>query len=123
DRRALKGAEIGAKLSLVLEPGEKQQKTVNAEVVRLDAETEVAVLKAAGDGFTALELGDDGGLIETSAVSAFGYPFAREPGAAADEFPSITVTTAHVTSLHKTKGELRSIQLDVPLNAGVAGGP
>src|SRR5207302_2023217 len=40
-----------------------------------------------------------------------------------EDYPSISVSTGHVTSLRKVKGELKIIQLDASLNPGNSGGP
>jgi S1-C subfamily serine protease/streptogramin lyase len=113
----------GRRLSLILRPGEKDQKALPAKVVRINRELDLALLQVnLPQKLTPLRLGDSSKLVETMEVVAFGYPFGREL-AARGEYPSVTVSTGHVTALRKVKGELEAIQLDAFLNPGNSGGP
>ena len=49
----------------------------------------------------------------------FGTDLALKDG----DFPNITVSTGHITSLRKANGKLSLIQLDATLNPGNSGGP
>jgi len=114
----------GAKLSLVLNPGEVDQKVLQARVVRADKAADLALLKAENSPpLTPLELGEIRGLVETQAVTAFGYPFGKELAVRAGVYPSVTVSTGRITSLRKVGGELQQIQLDASVNPGNSGGP
>lgn len=114
----------GAKLSLVLNPGEIDQKVLRGQVVRADRETDLALLKSeTAPPLTTLPLGEIDGLVETQAVTAFGYPFGKELAIVAGAYPSVTVSTGRITSLRKVEGELHQIQLDASINPGNSGGP
>ena len=54
---------------------------------------------------------------------AFGFPFGKDLSLSNDEYPNVTVSTGHITSLRKIKGELAAIQVDAQLNPGNSGGP
>ncbi|HZT40642.1 MAG TPA: trypsin-like peptidase domain-containing protein [Chthonomonadaceae bacterium] len=111
------------KLSLVLRPGEKNQKVVAARVLRKDKDMDLALLVADAASVRPLELDDSDQLVETLPVMAFGYPFGRELALGDNEYPSVTVSMGHVTALRKHEGELEEIQLDAVLNHGNSGGP
>lgn len=125
----------GGKVSLVLEPGETTQRVVDARIVRSDEAADLALLQVAKpNGLAALDLGDATGLVETTPVTAFGYPFGKAlagvgaaaaggPRPGADDYPSVSVSTGRVTSLRKSAGQLQMVQLDASLNPGNSGGP
>jgi len=110
-------------VKLVLSPGETGEKIVSATVVRHDRINDLALLKAStGAPFAYLEIGSAATLKETQAVTAYGYPFGvllAENG----QYPSVSVTTGHITSLRKVRGELNLVQVDNSLNPGNSGGP
>jgi streptogramin lyase len=114
----------GKRLTLVLSPGERDQKLLMAKVVRLDRDSDLALLQVEKvAGLTALELGEITGLAETQPVTAFGYPFGRDLAVNKSDYPSVTVSTGHITALRRSQGELEDIQLDAVLNHGNSGGP
>jgi serine/threonine protein kinase len=101
-------------------------KAVAAKVVRADAELDLAVLNLESGSdvaLTRLELGKSDGLLETTSVTAFGYPLGtmvpHEPG----KYPSVSVNDGRITALPKGEGGLGLIQLDAALNPGNSGGP
>ncbi|MCW3052610.1 MAG: mucD 8 [Chthonomonadales bacterium] len=115
---------VGGKLTLVLRSGEKDQKIVAAHVIALDKEADLAILQTDTPlKLTPLTLGSSDNLLETMSVVAFGYPFGSELALKEGDYPSISVSTGHITALRKSKGELHSIQLDASLNPGNSGGP
>ncbi len=75
------------------------------------------------EGLAALELGKADDLVETSEVTAFGYPFGNGLALENDKYPAISVNLGRITSLRQKKGELEEIQIDAVLNPGNAGGP
>jgi len=114
----------GGVVNLVFYPGEKNQETVKAKVVRVDKDADLALLQARPRSMPPpLELGDSDGLTETMEVMALGYPFGRDLATGRDDFPSVTVSLGHITALRKKRGELEAIQLDASLNPGNSGGP
>ncbi|HLK57818.1 MAG TPA: serine protease [Chthonomonadaceae bacterium] len=111
-------------LTLILNPGEKDQKKRPARVLRQDRNADLALLAIEPTpGLTTLPLGNGYNLIETQAVIAFGYPFGKDPALGANEYPAIMVSTGHITALRKSRGVLQEIQLDASLNPGNSGGP
>jgi S1-C subfamily serine protease len=112
------------KVSLILNAGEKNQRILEAKVVRADKDKDLALLKVAGQGpFVALPLGKIDSLIETLRLTAFGYPFGEALALDENDYPSISVSPGAITSLRKKDGKLEMIQLDASLNPGNSGGP
>src|SRR5262249_20001513 len=74
----------------------------------------LTLLKAAGDDFPFIPLGDDDGLVETMAVTAFGYP-RNKTVVDGERFPSLVVHSSTITSLRKIDGRLRSITISLPV--------
>jgi hypothetical protein len=115
---------------LVLNPGEKTEKSYAARVVRTDKDLDLALLRIDGThDLAALNLGDDADLEELMEVVAFGFPFGTgiggAPPAAAKrrEYPSVSVNAGSITALRLKGGELDRIQLDATINPGNSGGP
>lgn len=121
---AVAGLHADESLTLVLGPGEADQRSFKAAVVRTDPEADLALLKAqaAGGGFASLQIGTDAEVFETMRVAAFGYP-AGKVHADKEDYPSVMVSAARITALSKNKGVLRRIELDSALDAGNDGGP
>jgi len=118
------GQKPGGLLKLVLHPGESDQVVLPANVVKLDKGKDLAVLQIVHPkNLTPLTLGNSTALVETMPVVAFGYPFGSELALKEGDYPSISVSTGHITSLRKIDGELAAIQLDASLNEGNSGGP
>jgi len=116
--------EVGGKLTLILRSGEKDQKILAAHVVSLNNDADLAILQVdLPIKLTPLTLGVTDDLIETTPIVAFGYPFGSDLALKAGDYPSITVSTGHITALRKIKGDLHSIQIDASLNPGNSGGP
>jgi DNA-binding beta-propeller fold protein YncE len=114
----------GGRLMLILHSGESDQVKMPANIVKQDKDKDLAVLQAAHPrNLTPLTLGNSGGLVETMSVVAFGYPFGKDLALKDGDFPSISVSTGHITALRKIDGDLASIQLDASLNEGNSGGP
>lgn len=111
-------------VALILHSGEANQKRVQAVIMRADAVLDLALVRVTNpQQLTALSLGSISDLMETTPITAFGYPLGKELSFARDEYPSVTVSTGHITSLRKVKGELAAIQIDAQLNPGNSGGP
>lgn len=123
----VKSAIATGHVSLVLQPGEPNQKVLQARILKCDEKGDLALLLAEGTGekFVPLEVGNTAKLFETASVTAFGFPFGRmlAEQRGTTSYPNITVSMGHVTSLRKLNGELEHIQLDASLNPGNSGGP
>jgi len=111
-------------LFVVLNPGELDQKRVPAHVVCADREADLAILKLDQKlNVTPLLLGQDTHLIETTVVTVFGFPFVPDLAVKGQDYPSVSVSTGHITALRKLKGELAAIQIDAVTHPGNSGGP
>jgi serine protease Do len=114
------------KMELVLNATESDEITLQAEVIRLDKEKDLALLKIAdskGHKFDALEIGSTSDLIETQWLVTFGYPFGDALTVKEEKYPSVSVSVGRINSLRRSEGSLERIQLDAVLNPGNSGGP
>ncbi|HEX4996700.1 MAG TPA: serine protease [Terriglobia bacterium] len=111
-------------IRLIVNPGEPRQRMVEARVLREDRKADLALLRVDGAGpFVALPLGGTAGLTEGSPLTAFGYPYGRLVVARRNAYPSVTISSGRITSLRRSKGVLKEIQLDARLRPGSSGGP
>jgi S1-C subfamily serine protease len=114
----------GGLVNLILNPGEKGQRVLQATVVRSDRDQDLALLRAAPGGtFAAVTLGSADELSELMEVVAFGFPFGKGLAVARGDYPAVSVNAGRVTSLRRKDGELQRVQLDAALNPGNSGGP
>jgi hypothetical protein len=113
------------RVTLILNSGEQDQRVVSATVVERDAKLDLALLKAEGAGpWKPVPLAPSAsGLIETTSLVAFGFPYGKDLAVDEGHYPSITVSTGRVTALRKDQGVLVGIQLDASLTPGSSGGP
>jgi len=91
-------------------------KLVDAELVGMDRETDLAVLKVPGTGLPALKLGDSGAVRQGELVLAAGSPFGLQN----------SVTMGIVSSVARQvrpDDPMIYIQTDAPINPGNSGGP
>jgi serine protease Do len=91
-------------------------RVVGAQVVSIDAETDLAVLKVDVKGLPALSLGDSDGLKAGQLVMAFGSPLGLESSV------SMGVVSAVARQL-EPEDPMIYIQTDAPINPGSSGGP
>ncbi len=120
----LEGAAVHSRVMLALNPGESNQRVLEAEVVREDKQADLALLQTKETtGLTELELGSVGALSETQSVVAFGYPFGSELAVAGGKYPAISVNVGRITALRHKGGSLHELQLEASLNPGNSGGP
>jgi hypothetical protein len=121
----LKKLPAEAPLSILIESGETSQTTLRCRLLRKSDELDLALLLSdARQNIAALGLGKSADLFETAPVTALGYPFGKLLSEGSPQNgPTISVTTGHVTSLRKVRGELQYIQLDASLNPGNSGSP
>ena len=111
-------------VTLVLNSGEENAHEIRARVARVDEKNDLALLTSNTDhDFPVLETGDAEKLVETRPVFAFGFPFGEALTIRGGQYPSISVNPGHVTSLRKSDGELKLIQIDAQVNPGNSGGP
>jgi S1-C subfamily serine protease len=124
DHVASAGGVHGTKLTLVLNPGQPDQRSVSATLVKTDPKVDLAVIKVKSVGdLTALPLGDAEDLVETAPLTAFGYPFGEALTFRDGQYPAVSVNVGRVTSMRRDRGEIQLIQLDAAVNPGNSGGP
>lgn len=124
NQHVVEGVPIGGKVSLVLNAGLRTEKILEAKVLRVDEENDIALLLAASrTPLTSLSLANAANLTETQPVAAIGFPFGTELALEEDQYPSATVTIGRITALRRARGELRDIQIDAAVNPGNSGGP
>jgi hypothetical protein len=137
-RNQVYGNQEGAEgdITLVVHPGEKNEKSYGAKVVRADKQLDLALLRVDGKhDFPTLRLGDAEGLEELMDVVAFGFPYGpgligagganlgQAPEAGRREYPSVSVNAGSITALRRQGGNIDRIQLDATINPGNSGGP
>jgi hypothetical protein len=111
-------------INLVLNPGQKAEKTYPAKVVRSHRELDLALLRIDGvEDLPALALGSDEKLNELEEVVACGFPFGVALGRGRKEYPAVSINAGSITSLRRQGDRLQRIQVDVVLNPGNSGGP
>ncbi|MGQ9917469.1 MAG: trypsin-like peptidase domain-containing protein [Bryobacteraceae bacterium] len=91
-------------------------RTVRAEIVGLDLETDVALLRIAEKGLPALELADSDQVEQGQLVFAFGSPLGL------DNTVTMGVVSAPARQL-RADDPMIYIQTDAPINPGNSGGP
>jgi S1-C subfamily serine protease len=114
-----------AKVTVVFDSGGKTERSFKAEVVAVDADHDLAVLrvKDAKDLPEPIDFSKMPELTETMHVFTFGFPFGKAL-ATSKGSPAITVGKAAISSLrHNDDGELAIVQIDGSLNPGNSGGP
>lgn len=91
-------------------------KLVEAQVIGIDAEADIAVLKAAQTGLPALHFGDTQTLRQGHLVFAFGSPFGLEN--------SVTMgVISSVSRQVRPEDPITFLQTDAAINPGNSGGP
>jgi S1-C subfamily serine protease len=109
---------------LVLDIGRKTQRRLRSKVLKTDSALDLALLQVDGAGdLTQLELGTEDGLIETTPITTFGFPFGEMLKGEGEAYPEITIISSRITSLRRDKDRLGRIQFDGQLNRGNSGGP
>jgi S1-C subfamily serine protease len=123
-------AEVAKSLKLptvtaVFDGGTKTERSLKAEAVAADPETDLAILRVTGlkDPPTPIDIAGSPKLFETMSVYSFGYPFGQALAVAKGN-PNVTVGKGSISSLRNDDtGELSVVQIDGALNPGNSGGP
>jgi S1-C subfamily serine protease len=109
---------------LVVDIGRRTQRRLRTKVIKADPDVDLALLQVDGGGdLTALELGTEDALIETTPIITFGFPFGDKLKAGGEAYPEITIIASRITSFRRAKERLEYIQFDNQLNPGNSGGP
>jgi len=107
-----------ADITLVIGGGTKAPKVVQASLVAVDKELDLALLRADYSSRASLSFEAERRLRVTDPVWVVGFPFGAQPGL------EPTVTAGTISSLRKGDGDgLRQVQLDAAVNRGNSGGP
>lgn len=114
---------LPVRIDLTQNSGEPGERTLRAEVVTVDRETDLALLRvAAAPGGAALPaplpVGEAKGLGLTQKVYVFGFPFGTRLG------KDITVSPSAVSSLRNDgQGRVERVQVNGGIHPGNSGGP
>lgn len=122
---ALLTSQANVKITLVFDSGTKNERSAKAEVMAIDPERDLAVLRVTGvkDLPKPIDLAKTPKLAETMPVYTFGFPFGKVLAVGKNN-PAVTVGKAAISSLRENDdGELAIVQIDGALNPGNSGGP
>jgi uncharacterized protein (TIGR03067 family) len=109
---------VPVRIDVVIDSGERTERTAAATVYGLDVDLDLALLKVDGKEMPPpLTLGKSEELSETQEVIVFGYPFGELLG------KNVSVNRTTVSSLRKVNGSMDVVQLAGGLNPGNSGGP
>lgn len=92
----------------------KSGETLDAQVLKRDPANDVALLQIQGTS-KGLTLSDE--IVKGESVLTIGYPLVAVQG------QESKVTLGHVNALSGVKGDVRFVQIDVPIQPGNSGGP
>ena len=116
----LGNAPVGSEVNLTIRSGLPEAKEGKATVVRIDADNDLAILKAEPEFAHPLPLARTPPR-ETDEVTVGGYPFGT--ALALEKRPAITIATGKVTALRREGSLLSRIQFDADIQFGNSGGP
>ena len=121
------GSDGKRDIKIVMDAGQKTQKTHHATVIRADKNLDLALLRVESKNeLPTLPLGTDTGIGELMEVVAFGFPLGTIPGSnkkKKDNFPAMTVAAGQVSALRREDDFLSRIQIDASVTFGNSGGP
>lgn len=123
NRHVVSSLNLGGKVRLILDPGLKTERHLDAKVVKLGDDVDLALLKVdAPPKLVALAVGGEDDLVETMPVTAFGYPFGQML-ATGNKAPAVSINQGKIAALRRKDGDLEMIQFDADVNPGNSGGP
>ena len=115
-------AEI-KEIKAVMKSGTKEYAALDAHLVSIDKENDLAILALDTDEKTPYLAFENNKLIEATKVWVFGYPFGEAFGVI-QRGPEITISNGFITALrHDDKEVLQTIQFDAVVKPGNSGGP
>src|SRR6056297_2298606 len=105
-------------ITVITKSGIKDYTSFPAEVIAVDKENDLAILKINNTEPTPSIQGNDNMLIESMPVWTFGYPYG-EAFTVLHRGPEITVTKGIISALrHDDRDQLQKIQIDASINQG-----
>lgn len=124
NRHVVEHAPADKPVTLVLNSGEANQRRVQARVILLSEDEDLALLKTDEPlKLEPLKLADEAVLAELTRIAVLGYPFGKMLASGGDQSPAISINAGRVSALRKDGGVLERIQLDAATNPGNSGGP
>lgn len=121
-------------LKVTVHPDREDEKTYRANIVKVDRDSDLAILRIPGSGeFRPLDFYEGAMLKPGAVVHLAGFPQGKTPDYALfwrgySDFelekkkPAVSINTGTITSLRRYRGEGR-YQLDINANPGNSGGP
>ncbi len=111
------------KITVIRRSGKPDQQALDARIVAVDKEHDIAILATEQADTPAIPLGSTADLFETQSLWALGFPLG-ERFAIIERGPEVTISRGAVTALrHDDLGNLRHIQTDAQFDSGSSGGP
>ncbi len=124
NRHVIQSVPSGKTVKLVLNSGQPDQQRLDARIVQISEDEDLALLKTdAPLKVKPLVLSDGAGLVELNRVVVLGYPFGKMLATGGDASPTISINAGRVSALRKDGAALERIQLDAATNPGNSGGP
>ena len=111
------------RIKVFINSGTLEEEVVDAALVAVDKEADLAILATPKRNVTCLEAGRVEDLMETSPLWVVGFPLG-EKFAIIERGPEVTLGRGTVTALrHDDQGKLQVIQTDAQFDSGNSGGP
>ncbi|HUG70247.1 MAG TPA: serine protease [Pirellulaceae bacterium] len=111
-------------VTLVLHSGEERQRMIEAKVIRVDPDDDLAILKASQPGeLTALRLSDGESADESHEYKLLGFPFGDALRVQAQKFPGVSINVAPISKERVTSLGQEAIEFSTQVNPGNSGGP
>lgn len=124
NHHVVKSVKPDGSIRLVLNVATPEEKSVRANVVRVDIENDLAILRTTEPGaFVSLTPGNTDDAFETMQTITFGFPFGKELSFKEGILPSISVSTGRITAIRREGSDIKLLQLDAEINPGNSGGP
>jgi S1-C subfamily serine protease len=115
------GRRMPRQIEVVLNSGEADETRMEASIIGVDRNADLAVLRVRGDANRLpppLPIDTTERLVETQKVYVFGFPFGAQLG------KNITVSESSVASLRRDRfGAINQLQVNGGMNPGNSGGP
>ncbi|MBU1719263.1 MAG: S1C family serine protease [Bacteroidetes bacterium] len=113
-----------SEIKVIANSGTQSYKPYRASIISIDKENDLTLLKINDTIPTPyLEIDYDENLIESSPISAYGYPLGEEFGVL-QRGPEITLSKGYISAVrHDDRGKISKIQIDASVKHGNSGGP